>query len=99
MANKLPYMTYMISNNFNISGYLLLVGKVRKDSDKERIRHAISERLNREINEERLFGTSVGVCPAGFEHVVMTKAMKRIAVLVSEALTHKEPVLLVGETG
>lgn len=72
---------------------------MRKDSHKKLIRHAISKRLGREINEEKLFEMSVGASPAGFEQVVMTKAMKRIAVLVSEALTHKEPVLLVGETG
>ena len=35
----------------------------------------------------------------GFEHVVMTRATKRMAVLVSEAVKHREPVLLVGETG
>jgi len=35
----------------------------------------------------------------GFDHVVWTKSMKRLAVLVGRALQFGEPVLLVGETG
>lgn len=35
----------------------------------------------------------------GFDHIVWTDAMKRLAVLVGRALQFNEPVLLVGETG
>lgn len=34
-----------------------------------------------------------------FEHVVWTREMKRMAVLVGRAVRFKEPVLLIGETG
>ena len=34
-----------------------------------------------------------------FEHVVWTKEMKRMAVLVGRAVQFREPVLLIGETG
>ncbi|KAL6070950.1 Midasin [Balamuthia mandrillaris] len=35
----------------------------------------------------------------GFEHIVWTKSMRRLFTLVGRCLQHKEPVLLVGETG
>ena len=38
-------------------------------------------------------------CVPGFEHVVWTFGMRRMAVLVAQALRFGEPVLLVGETG
>ena len=34
-----------------------------------------------------------------FEHVVWTREMKRMAVLVGRAAQFKEPILLIGETG
>ena len=36
---------------------------------------------------------------AGFEHIVWTQSMRRLAVLAGRALQFGEPVLLVGETG
>uniref|UniRef100_A0A183BAX5 AAA domain-containing protein n=1 Tax=Echinostoma caproni TaxID=27848 RepID=A0A183BAX5_9TREM len=37
--------------------------------------------------------------PTGFEHIVWTRDMRRLLVLVGNALKYQEPVLLVGETG
>lgn len=37
--------------------------------------------------------------PKGFEHLVWTASLRRLAVLVGQALKFGEPVLLVGETG
>ena len=37
--------------------------------------------------------------PNGFEHVVWTYNMRRMAAMVGQALKFREPVLLVGETG
>lgn len=34
-----------------------------------------------------------------FKHVVWTRDMRRLLVLIGNALKYKEPVLLVGETG
>uniref|UniRef100_A0A5K4FCW8 Midasin n=1 Tax=Schistosoma mansoni TaxID=6183 RepID=A0A5K4FCW8_SCHMA len=39
------------------------------------------------------------VCYTGFDHIVWTKDMRRLLVLVGNALKYEEPVLLVGETG
>ncbi len=36
---------------------------------------------------------------AGFEHIVWTFEMRRVAVLVGKGLEFEEPLLLVGETG
>ncbi|GAA54864.1 midasin [Clonorchis sinensis] len=38
------------------------------------------------------------VRPVGFEHVVWTRDMRRMLVLIGNALKYKEPILLVGET-
>ena len=40
---------------------------------------------------------SAGV--GGFEHVVWTQGMRRLAVLIGQAIQFGEPVLLVGDTG
>jgi len=37
--------------------------------------------------------------PSGFENVVWTYSMRRIALILEQALRFGEPVLLVGETG
>ena len=34
-----------------------------------------------------------------FKHIVWTYAMRRMLVLVGQAMFYKEPILLVGETG
>ena len=36
---------------------------------------------------------------AGFEHVVWTRGMRRLAVLIGQAIEFGEPILLVGDTG
>lgn len=35
----------------------------------------------------------------GFEHIVWTHSMRRLAVLIGQAIRFNEPVLLVGDTG
>ena len=37
--------------------------------------------------------------PPGFEHVVWTYSMRKMAAMVGQALKFGEPVLLVGDTG
>ena len=41
--------------------------------------------------------SSAGV--AGFEHVVWTHSMRRLVVLIGQAIQFGEPILLVGDTG
>ena len=41
--------------------------------------------------------SSAGV--AGFEHIVWTHSMRRLVVLIGQAIQFGEPILLVGDTG
>ena len=45
------------------------------------------------------FQSLVKESAAGFDHIVWTYSMRRIAVMVGQALKFGEPVLLVGDTG
>ncbi|CAH8602227.1 unnamed protein product [Heterobilharzia americana] len=46
-----------------------------------------------------ILGKNVVVSQSGFEHIVWTRDMRRLLVLIGNALKYEEPVLLVGETG
>ncbi|XP_015108995.1 midasin [Diachasma alloeum] len=94
-------------------GYLVLAAKVRKPEEAEEIRQVIKKHLKRDVDPSNLFSlsdnTSTVTKPIleailnkpipGFEHVVWTYHMRRMAVLVIKSCQFKEPVLLVGETG
>ncbi|KAH8909629.1 midasin [Coniochaeta sp. PMI_546] len=90
-----------IANN----GYMLLAERVRKDEEREEVRKVIEEVFKVKIDPDTLYG--VDSSPAlralcGKENsqgVVWTKAMRRLYVLVSQAIRSDEPVLLIGETG
>jgi midasin len=90
-----------IANN----GYMLLAERVRKEEEREEVRKVIEEVFKVEIDSDTLYG--VDSSPAlralcGKENsqgVVWTKAMRRLYVLVSQAVRSNEPVLLIGETG
>lgn len=69
-----------------------------KDKKEMRKMKKLKRKIQKVKDAKALTADSTQTVP-GFEHVVMTKAMKRMAVLVSEAVKHREPVLLVGETG
>lgn len=46
-----------------------------------------------------LLSRMISTLPSGFESVVWTYSMRRMALMVEQALRFGEPVLLVGETG
>ena len=95
------------------SGYMLLAGRVRQSDEELQIKAAIEKNLGRKVNPKDLF--TIGACtPANvkkllvdittaslpaFQHVVWTYGMRRMAVLLTQALRFSEPVLLIGETG
>ncbi|XP_041350636.1 midasin-like [Gigantopelta aegis] len=94
-------------------GYMLLAGRVRKPEEAAVIQEVIKRHLKRAVSPETLFDlfakTSpttvamlkdvVGQSVEGFQHVVWTHSMRRLAVLIGQAIKFQEPVLLVGETG
>lgn len=92
-------------------GYLVLAGRVRKDEEALVIREVLEKHFKRTVDPQRLFTLSENTSPvtrptllslqrlAGFDHLVWTLALRRLAVLVGQAMRFVEPVLLVGDTG
>ncbi|XP_078699924.1 midasin-like [Branchiostoma floridae x Branchiostoma belcheri] len=86
-------------------GYMLLAGRVRRPEECDVIRTILEKHLRRKVNPARLFSlgkdtSQVSMAtPDGFRHVVWTYNMRRLAVLIGQALRFGEAVLLVGETG
>jgi len=90
------------------NGYMLLAERARREDDKAVVKSVIESIMKVRIDEATLYsfdrfrGDASGFL--GFDvpstsHIVWTKAMQRLMVLVGRALLFKEPVLLVGETG
>uniref|UniRef100_A0A8C6J801 Midasin n=1 Tax=Melopsittacus undulatus TaxID=13146 RepID=A0A8C6J801_MELUD len=92
-------------------GFMLLAGRVRKQEEVDVIQSVLEKHFKKEIHPESLFsGESVrkllakssmrmSVMDRDFNHIVWTRGMRRLAVLVGRALEFGEPVLLVGDTG
>ncbi|XP_022106859.1 midasin-like [Acanthaster planci] len=95
-------------------GFLLLAGRVRRPEEQSLIKEVLEKHVRCKIDPARLFSLTPetspvtreilerilqGPAPEGFSHVVWTFGMRRLAVLVGQALKFQEPVLLVGETG
>ena len=94
---------------------MLLAGRCRHKSECAVIKEVIESIMKRKIDINTLYGNQATMklspCTSqllsnvtnhvvpGFEHVVWTQSMRRLAVLAGRALQFGEPVLLVGETG
>ncbi|KAI5058508.1 hypothetical protein GOP47_0026678 [Adiantum capillus-veneris] len=94
-------------------GYVLLAERLRDANEKIIVRTCLEKNLRTKINMETLYSQlSVQshiqevkrhlVSKAGamnFGKIVWTKSMTRLFSLVEQCYQHKEPVLLIGETG
>ncbi|OCF32527.1 midasin [Kwoniella heveanensis BCC8398] len=89
-------------------GYMLLAERARQEEDKVVIKQVIEEVMKVTVDEPNMYGlfdknsTILSRMPTTtlpVTKMVWTKAMQRLFALVAAALTHNEPVLLVGETG
>ena len=92
-------------------GFMILAARVRNDEEVEVIREILGKIFKRTIEPDHLFSLSDQTSSITrpilqnilktdmFPHVAWTKDMRRLAVLLAHAWDHKEPVLLVGETG
>ena len=92
---------------------MLLAGRVRKPEETAVIEEVIQKHFKCKVNSEHLFTLSkstslttrsllenvLSQSAEGFHHIVWTQSMRRLAVLIGEAMKYKEPILLVGETG
>eukprot|EP01133_Synstelium_polycarpum_P016329 gene16329-19424_t len=96
------------------AGYMLLAERLRKDDEKAVIRQVIERHLKIKIDLDALYNCTItkeharlvemlaGELPASIgalERIVWTASMRRLFSLVGRCLEHKEPILLVGETG
>ncbi|KAL2395412.1 Midasin [Exophiala dermatitidis] len=81
-------------------GFMLLGERVRDPAERAVVKRTIEETMKVFIDENSLYGPSAIPQPLQSPGtIVWTSAMRRLFVLVSEALKNNEPVLLVGETG
>ena len=92
---------------------MLLAGRVRKAEEGDVIQEVIEKHFKCKINVNSLYtldkNTSLTTKFAlenilsksadGFQHIFWTNSMRRLAVLIGQAVKYREPVLLVGETG
>lgn len=82
-------------------GFILLAERVRESAEREMVKTTIEETMKLKLDEALLYGPAA--IPSSVHQIsrgiVWTAAMRRLYVLVSEALKNNEPVLLVGETG
>ena len=87
------------------NGFMLLAERVRKPEERLAVRQVIEEILKVKVDEGALYDAAKIPAPVDSEsmpathHAVWTRSMRRLYVLVVQALKNNEPVLLVGETG
>ena len=87
-----------------VNGYLLLAERVRNQEDRLTVKNIIQEVMKVEIDDGKLYDATkitdiTGPQISSPSGLVWTRSMRRLFVLVSEALKNNEPVLLIGETG
>lgn len=90
-----------IANN----GFMLLAERVRNDEERIAVREVIETVFKVKIDPDQLYGDNFSRAMRrdglkdNRQGIVWTNAMRRLYILVSQALRNNEPVLLVGETG
>ncbi|XP_054990862.1 midasin [Sorex araneus] len=92
-------------------GFMLLAGRVRKQEEVDVIQGVLEKHFKKKVCPQSLFSkenvlkllskfsTQVSSLDSKFSHIVWTKSMQRLAMLVGRALEFGEAVLLVGDTG
>ncbi|XP_078398522.1 midasin [Cetorhinus maximus] len=91
--------------------YMLLAGRVRKEEEVAVIHRILEKEFKRKLVPEVIFSQASlekrmnqwsslkSVMSDDFRHVVWTYGMRKLAILVGQALKFGEAVLMVGETG
>ena len=87
-----------------INGFMLLAERVRNPNERLVVKKNIEDvmKIRLDIAQIYEFKSSLKFSTSNFpysQEIVWTKSMRRLYVLVSQALRRNEPVLLVGETG
>lgn len=87
-----------------VNGFMLLAERVRNSNERLMVKRTIEEVMKIRIDIAQIYevNSSLRSSISNFpctQEVVWTKSMRRLYVLVSQALRRNEPVLLIGETG
>ncbi|KAL2004280.1 hypothetical protein VTN02DRAFT_4005 [Thermoascus thermophilus] len=87
-----------------INGFMLLAERVRNPQERAAVKAVIEEVMRVRIDEDAIYSYSqleqrVPDLEKLSTSIIWTKAMRRLFILVSQAIENNEPVLLVGETG
>lgn len=89
------------------NGFMLLAERVRNPEERIVVKQVIEEVMRVKIDEDQLYNIDkvgspdmrvLGSSQPGVD-IVWTSSMRRLYVLIRQALKHNEPVLLVGPTG
>lgn len=82
------------------NGYMLLAERVRNEEEKQVVKQTIEKVMRVKLDMDAYYEKLENKEIFNLElPIVWTKAMRRLAVLVSTSIKYKEPLLLVGETG
>ncbi|CAH6722528.1 midasin [[Candida] jaroonii] len=84
------------------NGYMLLAERVRKPDEKLIVKQTIEKVMKVKLDMDKYYESLEDKALLEFNtgnSIVWTKAMRRLAVLVSISIKYNEPLLLVGETG
>ncbi|EZF71748.1 hypothetical protein H105_06009 [Trichophyton soudanense CBS 452.61] len=88
-----------------VHGFMLLAERVRNRQERSAVKKVIEKVMGVKLDENEIYSKSAvetrlkHLSAAVPSNIVWTPAMRRLFILVSEAVEHNEPVLLVGETG
>ncbi|MCJ1246042.1 hypothetical protein MMC30_003246 [Trapelia coarctata] len=90
-----------------INGFMLLAERVRNPEERLVVKQVIEEVMRVKIDEDHLYNidNTESLDKLGADSskpgldIVWTTSIRRLYVLISQALNHNEPVLLVGPTG
>ena len=87
-----------------INGFMLLAERVRNSSERTAVKKIIEEVMNVKLDEDQIYSSeslqAMGNLTGEYtQGICWTKSMRRLYILVMQALRNKEPVLLIGETG
>ncbi len=87
-----------------INGFLLLAERVRNGNERSAVKRVIEDVMKVKIREDQIYGPEslqklLGRPLPNPQGIVWTRSMRRLYVLVTQAMRSNEPVLLVGETG
>jgi midasin len=81
-------------------GFMLLAERVRDSAERQAVKSTIEDVFKVKVDESSLYSKyPVPEASELSDNIVWTPAMKRLYALISEAVAHNEPVLLIGETG